>query len=108
MNISMNWQVFTDEELKMSLENIFAMLAGFFFVIFLVTFIRIISFLEKRKVKINYFLIRFLMWKYVSQYKDITLEETGSVGSLYSIWTTSAILMLGSVASALLVIISQR
>jgi hypothetical protein len=91
----------------MSLENIFAMLAGLFFVINLVTFIIIINFLGKRKVKINYFLIRFLMWKYVSQYKDITLKETGSVGSLYSLWSTSLILMLGSVAAALLVIVSQ-
>ncbi|MGD8538031.1 MAG: hypothetical protein PVI66_04865 [Candidatus Aminicenantes bacterium] len=91
----------------MSLENIFAWMAGFFFVIFLVSFIMIINFLEKRNVKINYFLIRFLMWKYVSQYKKITLEETGIVGSLYSIWTTSALLMLGSVAAALLVIVSR-
>ena len=87
---------------KMSIENIFATMAGFFFVIFLVTFIRIIDFLQKRNVKINYFLIRILMWKYVHQYKKITLEETGSVGSLYTIYCTSAILMLGSVAAALL------
>jgi hypothetical protein len=86
----------------MSLVNFFAWLAGVFFVIFLVSFIRIINFLEKRNVKINYFLIRFLMWKYVSQYKKITLEETGSVGLLYSIWMTSAILMLSSTAAALL------
>jgi hypothetical protein len=87
----------------MSLENFFAWLAGFFFVIFLVSFIKIINFLEKRKVKINYFLIRFLMWKYVSQYKKITLEETGSVGPLYLTYCTSALLMLASVAAALLV-----
>ena len=107
MNFLLEWMVFTVEELKMSLENVFAMLAGFFFVIFLVSFIIIINFLEKRHVKINYFLIRFLMWKYVSQYKKITLEETGRVGSLYSIWNTSVLLMLGSVAAALLTIISQ-
>jgi hypothetical protein len=87
----------------MSLENIFAMIAGFFFLIFLVSFIRIIDFLQKRNVKINYFLIRILMWKYVNQYKKITLEETGTVGSLYRIYCTSAILMLSFVAAALLV-----
>jgi hypothetical protein len=103
MNFLLNWVVFTVEELKMSLENIFAWIAGFFFVIFLVSFIRIISYLEKRNVKINYFLIRILMWKYVSQYKKMTLEETGSVGSLYTTYCTSAILMLASVAAALLV-----
>ncbi len=43
----------------------------------------IISELQKRKIKINFFLLRLYIPKYVHQYKKITLEETGKVGSLY-------------------------
>jgi len=39
--------------------------------------------LSKRGVKINFFLVRLLIIKYIHQYKQITLEETGKVGPLY-------------------------
>lgn len=39
--------------------------------------------LSKRGVKINYFLLRLLLIRYISQYKQITLKETGKIGPLY-------------------------
>ena len=45
--------------------------------------IMIVHQLLKRGVKINFFLIRLLIIKYIHQYKKITLEETGKVGPLY-------------------------
>lgn len=39
--------------------------------------------LSKRGVKINYFLLRLLLIRYISQYKQITLKETGKAGPLY-------------------------
>jgi len=39
--------------------------------------------LNKRGVKINVLFIRLLTLKYIHQYKQITLEETGKVGPLF-------------------------
>jgi len=39
--------------------------------------------LSKRGVKINFFLLKLLIIKYIHQYKQITLEESGKVGPLY-------------------------
>lgn len=49
----------------------------------------IIRELQKRDVKINFFLLRLLIPKYVHQYKKMTLEETGSVGKLFTLWIVS-------------------
>ena len=38
---------------------------------------------SKRGVKINYFLLRLLIYKYVHQYQQLTRIETGKVGPLY-------------------------
>jgi hypothetical protein len=43
----------------------------------------IISELQKQKIKINFFLLRLYIPKYVHQYKKIILEETGKVNILY-------------------------
>ncbi len=39
--------------------------------------------LSKRGVKINFFLLKLLIIKYIHQYKQITLKESGKVGPLY-------------------------
>ncbi len=49
----------------------------------------IVSELQKREVKINFFLIRLLIPKYVHQYKMITLQEQGRVGGLFYGWILS-------------------
>jgi len=54
----------------------------------------ITSFLSKRGIKINYLLIRIYIYKYVNQYRKITIEETGKVGPLFYPFITSFILAL--------------
>lgn len=49
----------------------------------------IISELQKRKIKINFFLLRLYIPKYVHEYKKITLEETGKVGPLFYYWLST-------------------
>jgi hypothetical protein len=49
----------------------------------------IIAELQKRKVKINFFLVKLYIPKYIQQYKKIMLEETGTAGGLYYFWIGS-------------------
>lgn len=67
----------------MNLFHLFLSLAIFCALFSMVITMIIISELQKRKVKINFFLLRLFIPKYVDQYKKITLEESGKVGSLY-------------------------
>ncbi len=39
--------------------------------------------LDKRNIKINIFLVRIYIFKYLNQYKEITIEESGNPGLLY-------------------------
>ena len=49
----------------------------------------IVGELQKRKVPINFFLLRLYLPKYAHQYKKITLQETGRVGGLFYGWLIS-------------------
>lgn len=73
----------------MNLSHLFLYLAIFCVLFNVVITMIIISELQKRKVKINFFLLRLFIPKYVHQYKKITLEETGEVGGLYYWWLGS-------------------
>ena len=63
--------------------------AIFFVLIFVVVSILIMNELQKRDIKINFFLLRLLLPKYVNQYKKITKKETGKVGVLFYYWIIS-------------------
>ena len=39
--------------------------------------------LEKRGVHVSYLWLRVMILKYLSQYRQVTLQETGHVGSLF-------------------------
>jgi len=39
--------------------------------------------LEKRGVHVSYLWLRGMILKYLSQYRQVTLQETGQVGSLF-------------------------
>jgi hypothetical protein len=69
-------------------------LAIFFVICFVVFSILIVAALDKRNIKINFLWIRFLIFKYVNQYRKITLEENGKVGSLFYLWIFSINLAL--------------
>ncbi len=70
--------------------------AIFFVLIFVVVSILIMSELQKRDIKINFFLMRLLLPKYAHQYKKITKKETGKVGALFYYWIISINLALVS------------
>ena len=55
----------------------------------IVTSIMIASFLSKRGVRINYLFIRLFIFRYVRQYREITIEETGKPGPLFYWFITS-------------------
>jgi hypothetical protein len=63
---------------------------------------RIVRDLSKRGVKINYFLLRLLLIKYISLYKQLTLKEAGKIGPLYYPCIVSVILTLVSAVAGLL------
>ena len=46
-------------------------------------FIAIVSFIQQRGVKINWFLIKLYMPRYVAKYREITIRETGRPGPLF-------------------------
>ena len=65
------------------MANIFFILAIVSVVLFVVFSIMIVHELSKRGVKINFLLLRVYLIKYIHQYKQLTLKETGEIGPLY-------------------------
>ena len=53
------------------------------------TSIMIASFLSRHGVRINYLFIRLFIFRYVRQYRQITMEETGNPGPLFYWFITS-------------------
>ena len=51
--------------------------------LFVILSIMIVNEVSKRGIKINFFLLRLYIIKYIHQYKKLTLEESGRVGPLY-------------------------
>ena len=51
--------------------------------------VMIASFLSKRGVRINYLFIRLFIFRYVRQYRKITMEETGKPWPLFYWFITS-------------------
>jgi hypothetical protein len=43
----------------------------------------IVNEVSKRGIKINFFLLRLYIIKYIHQYRKLTIQETGRVGPLY-------------------------
>lgn len=69
-------------------------------VINIVLSIVIVAELQKRKVKINYFLIRLLIPKYVHQYRKLLEADGENAGGLFYGWlfTINAALLFGVAA----------
>jgi hypothetical protein len=67
------------------------------------TSIMIASFLSKRGVRINYLFIRLFIFRYVQQYRQITMEETGKPGPLfYSFITAWNLALIFAIVGAIL------
>ncbi len=73
------------------MSNIFLVLAVICVLCGVISSIMIVSFLSNHGVKINYFLLRLLLPKYVSQYRKIAIEETGKPGFLYYSFVVSMV-----------------
>lgn len=54
-----------------------------FVFIFVVFAMMIVYELTRRGVRINFFLLKLYLIKYIHQYGRITIEETGRIGPLY-------------------------
>lgn len=48
-----------------------------------VTTIRVYSYLRERNIPVSFLWLRFMILKYLGQYKQISLKETGKVGPLF-------------------------
>ena len=73
------------------MSNVFIALAIICVLCGVVSSIMIVSFLSNQGIKINYFLLRLLLPKYVEQYKKIMIEKSGRPGSLYYTFVVSMI-----------------
>ena len=51
--------------------------------LFVIFSIMIVNEVSKRGIKINFFLLRLYIIKYIHQYKKLTKQETGKIGPLY-------------------------
>ncbi len=70
---------------------------------YVATTILIYDALRKRNIKVSFLFLRLLILKYASQYKEITLKETGKVGSLFYHWIISINIALASAILILLI-----
>lgn len=64
--------------------------------------LKITFFLSRHGIKINYWLLRLYMLKYLKQYRKLTIEENGKPGNLFYAFIASwsfalVILMIGIV-----------
>jgi hypothetical protein len=84
------------------MANTLLILALVFVGLFVIFSIMIVHELSKRGVKINFVLLRLYLIKYISQYKQITLKETGKTGPLYYPCIASVNLALVSAIAGLI------
>ena len=65
------------------MANALLIFALVFVGLFVIFSIMIVHELSKRGVKINFILLRLYIIKYIHEYKQLTLKETGKIGPLY-------------------------
>jgi hypothetical protein len=65
------------------MANVLLGLALVFVGLFVILSIMIVNEVSKQGIKINFFLLRLYIIKYIHQYRKLTLEESGRVGPLY-------------------------
>ena len=75
-------------------SNFFLILAIVCVLCGVVSSIMITASLSKRGTKINYLLIRIYIYKYINQYRKITIGENRKVGPLFYSFIVSFILAL--------------
>jgi hypothetical protein len=68
--------------------------ALFFLACHVVVTILIMHELDKRGIRTNFLLVRLLIFRYVSQYREVTIKETGRPGPLFYLYIVSINLAL--------------
>jgi len=71
------------------MSTLFFILALIGVVCGIATSIMIASFLSRRGIKINYLFFRVLIFGYIRQYQQITIEERGKPGPLFYSFITA-------------------
>jgi hypothetical protein len=70
------------------------------------TGVRIANDLRARGISANPALVRWMIFKYMAEYRRVTLKETGQVGPLYNICATisalAAIFAIGAIVTIVL------
>jgi hypothetical protein len=66
------------------------------------------SHLSKRGTKINYWDVRFHMFKYLNQYRALTIEENGKTGALFYAGLVTISLFAVSLISFIVLILVGR
>ncbi len=87
----------------MNLFNLFMGLAAVSGIVAVVTAFLITAALDRRNIKTNFIFLGLLIFKYVKQYRDITLQETERVGALFYCLIISINLALFSTITAFIV-----
>ena len=85
--------------------NLIIVLAVACIVWYIVATIRIMDYVQKKGVKINWILIRLFLPSYVSTYQKLTREETGKTGIWFYQWIIS---INGLLVSALIAILIKK
>ena len=73
----------------MTHASAFFIIALIFVLMNVVFSLMIVHQLRKRNYKVNFFLLRLLILKYVNDYKKITTAESGQPSGLYRMWLFS-------------------
>jgi hypothetical protein len=81
--------------------HLFGILAGCGGIWASVTSVRIYDYLRKKNVPVSFLWLRVLIPKYLGQYREITLKETGRAGPLFHHFVISINLALLAAIAAL-------
>ena len=82
---------------------IFGLIAAFSGLINGVFSYRIMHYLSTHGIKVNYWMVRLYMLKYLIQYRKLTIEENGTPGNLFYAWVVSISLFL--ISAIILIVI---
>ena len=72
----------------------YALFTFLIFIIHIGVGIKIVKELEKKGVKVNWWLLRFKMFGYVKRYKEVIEKETGETPRLYTFFVISLIVLI--------------
>ena len=78
----------------MNMIDLFGWLTLFFILCNIATQITMAAYLKKRGYKVNVWLIRLYILKYIMQYRAATIEEYGKTGLLFFYFISSLVLLV--------------